>query len=145
VTIEAGACPVVAHDGARVGVRGGFLHVAERDSGSEGGGDECVPQRVRADLLGGPGAAGDPAGDPGGAVPVQPLPVRGDEQRPAGALADSKIDGAGGARGERDRNDLAAFAGDDEGSVPALDAQVLDIGSGGLRYPKAVEGEQGDC
>jgi hypothetical protein len=37
---------VVAHGGARVGVRGGFLHVAERDSGVETG-DECVPQGVR--------------------------------------------------------------------------------------------------
>jgi hypothetical protein len=77
-------------------------------------------------------------------VPVHPLPVRGEEQRPAGALADGQVDGAGGARGERDRDDLAALAGDDEGPVPALQAQVLDVGTGGLRYPKSVEGEQGD-
>ena len=72
VPVEAGPGPVVAHGGARVGVRGGFLHVAQRDPGVEGGGDERVPQGVRADLLGDPGAAGDPADDPGGAVPVQP-------------------------------------------------------------------------
>jgi hypothetical protein len=30
----------------------GFLHVAQRDPGIEGGGDERVPERVRADLLG---------------------------------------------------------------------------------------------
>jgi hypothetical protein len=30
---------------------------------------------VRADLLGDPGAAGDPADDAGGAVPVQPQKV----------------------------------------------------------------------
>ena len=45
--VEAGARPVVAHGGARIGVRGGFLHVAERDSRVECGGDECVPQGVR--------------------------------------------------------------------------------------------------
>jgi hypothetical protein len=52
-----------------------------------------------ADVLSDPGAAGHPADDPGGAVPVQALPVRGDEQRPTGALADRQFDRAGGARG----------------------------------------------
>ena len=32
--------PVVAHGGARVGVGGGFLDIAKRDPGVEGGGDE---------------------------------------------------------------------------------------------------------
>ena len=45
-----------------------------------------------ADVLGDPGAAGDPADDPGGVVPVQSPSVRGDEQRPLGALADRQID-----------------------------------------------------
>jgi hypothetical protein len=87
VPVEAGAGPVVAHGGARVGVRGGFLDVAEGYPGVEGGGDERVPQRVRADLLGDPGAAGDPADYPGGAVPVEPLAVGGEEQRPAGPIS----------------------------------------------------------
>jgi hypothetical protein len=39
VAIKAGAGPVIAHGGARVGVRGGFLDVAERDSGVQGCGD----------------------------------------------------------------------------------------------------------
>ena len=130
VPVEAGPCPVVAHGGARVGVRGGLLHVAQRHPGVEGGGDERVPQRVRADLLGDPGAAGDPADDPGGAVPVQPPPVRGEEQRPLGALADGQVDRAGGARRERDGDDLAALAGDDQGAVAALEAQVLDVRAG---------------
>jgi hypothetical protein len=53
----------------------GFLHVAQRDSGVERGGDERVPQGVRADVLGDLGVAGDPADDARGAVPVQPLSV----------------------------------------------------------------------
>src|SRR5258708_11828932 len=46
-------------------------------------GDECVPQRVGPDGLGNPGAAGDPADDPPGAVPVQPVPARGQEVGPS--------------------------------------------------------------
>ena len=57
-------------------MRGRFLDVTERDPGVEGGGDEGVAKRVRSDMLGDPGAAGHPADDPGGAVPVQPLPSR---------------------------------------------------------------------
>jgi hypothetical protein len=83
---------------------------------------------MRADLLGDPGATGDPADDPRGAVPVQPPPVSGKEQRPADALADRQVNGARGARGERDGDDLAALAGDDQGPVAALEAQVLDVG-----------------
>jgi hypothetical protein len=37
---------VVAHGGARVGVSGGDLHVAQVDAGVEHGGDERVPQHV---------------------------------------------------------------------------------------------------
>jgi len=39
-----------------------------------------------------PGAAGHSPDDPGGAVPVQPLPVRAAEDRPVHALADSQVD-----------------------------------------------------
>jgi len=52
-------------------MRGGFLDVAKRHAGVEGGGDERVPQGVRPYRLGDPGAAGHPAHDPRGAVPVQ--------------------------------------------------------------------------
>jgi hypothetical protein len=40
--------PALAHRGAWVGVRRGFLHVAKRDAGVERSGDEGVPQGVRA-------------------------------------------------------------------------------------------------
>jgi hypothetical protein len=100
----------------------GFLDVAERDPGVKGGGDERVPQGVGADLLGDPGASGDPADDADGSVPVGALAVGGEEQRARGALADGQVDGACGPRGERDGDDLAALAGDDQGSVAALQA-----------------------
>jgi hypothetical protein len=47
VPVETAAGAVVAHRRARIGVRRGFLHVAERNPGVERGGDECVPERVR--------------------------------------------------------------------------------------------------
>ena len=89
-----------------------------------------MPQRVRADVLGDPGAAGDPADDPGSAVSVQPPPVRGDEQRPCGTLADRQVDRASSARGERDGDDFAALTGDDQGAVASLEAEMLDVGAG---------------
>jgi hypothetical protein len=39
---------------------------------------------------------------------------------------------------------LAAFAGDGQRPVAALQAQVLDVGAGGLRDPQPVQGEQRD-
>ena len=44
-------------------------------AGVKGGGDERVAQRVGADVLADPGAAGDARDNPGGAVPVQPPPT----------------------------------------------------------------------
>jgi hypothetical protein len=73
-----------------------------------------------ADVLGDPGAAGDPADDAGGAVAVQPPPVRSDEEWPFGALSHGQVDGAGGAWRERDGDYLAALAGDDQGPVASF-------------------------
>jgi hypothetical protein len=75
-------------------VRGGFLHVAQGHAGVERGGDECVPEGVRDDVLGDPGAAGDPGDDAGGAVPVQTPRACGDKERSFSALADGQVDGA---------------------------------------------------
>src|SRR6266567_732005 len=60
VPVEAAAGTVVSHSCPGISMRGGFLHVAERDPRVEGGGDdERMPQRVRPDWLGDPSAAGD--------------------------------------------------------------------------------------
>jgi hypothetical protein len=59
VPVEAGAGAVVTHGGSRVGVAGGVLDVAQWDAGVEGGGDERMPQGVRADLLLGSGRRGE--------------------------------------------------------------------------------------
>jgi hypothetical protein len=46
----------------------------------------------------------------------------------------------GGARRERDGDDLAALARDDQVAVPALQAEVLDVGAGRLRYAQLDQG-----
>ena len=134
----------LAHRGAWIGVGSGFLDVSQRDPGIKCRGDERMPKCVRPNGLVDPGPAGDAADDPRGAVPIQAAAVSGQEDRPVCALADGQVDGPGGARSERDRDDLAALAGDHERPVPALHAQRLDVRAGGLRHPQAIEGQQRD-
>ena len=125
-------------------MRSRFLHIPQRHPSVQCRGDECVPQRVRPDGLGDPGAAGDLADDPGGAMAVQPAAVRGQEDRPLAAFTDGEVDRPRGAGRERDGDDLAALAGDHQCPVPALDPHGLNIGAGGFGDPQAVEGQQGD-
>jgi len=144
VAVQGGAGTVVAHRGAWISVRSGFLDVSQRDPGIKCGDDECMPQCVRRDGFADPGPAGDAADDPPGAVPVQAATVGVEEDRPFYALADGQVDRPGCARRERDRHDLAALAGDHERPVTALHAQRLDIRAGGLGHPQAVERQQRD-
>jgi hypothetical protein len=51
---------------------------------------------------------------------------------------------ARGARGERYGHHLAALTRDDQGAVPALQAQVLDVRPGRLRHPQPVQRQQRD-
>jgi hypothetical protein len=53
VPVETSAGSVVADGGPWIGVRGGFLDIAERDPGVQRSGDERVPQRVRPYRLSG--------------------------------------------------------------------------------------------
>jgi hypothetical protein len=95
VPVQAAAGPVVPHRGPRVSMRSGLLNVAQRHARVEGGGDERVPQRVRADVLADPGATGDLPNDPSGAVPVQPPPVTGEEDGAIAAFTDGQVDRPG--------------------------------------------------
>jgi hypothetical protein len=64
------------------------------------------------------------------AMPVEPAAVGGQEGRPLAPFANSQVDHPGGARRQRDGDDLAALAGDHQGAVAALDAQGLDVATG---------------
>jgi hypothetical protein len=77
-------------------------------------------------------------------MPVQSAAIGSQEDRALAALADGQVDRPGGARRQRDGDDLAALTGDHQGAVPALDAQRLDIGARGLGDPQSVQGQQGD-
>jgi hypothetical protein len=92
-------------------MRGSLLHIAQRHPGIQRGGDERVPERVRADGLADPGAARDPANNPPGTVPVQPPPLCGQEDRALAPFPGGQVDRPGGAGRERDGDDRAALMG----------------------------------
>ena len=50
----------------------------------------------------------------------------------------------GRPRGQWDRHDFAALAGDDQCPVAALDAHGFDAGAGGFGDPQPVQGQQRD-
>jgi hypothetical protein len=60
-------------------------------------------------------------------------------------LADGQVERPGGARRERDGDDLAALIRVMvRVRVAALEAEVLDVGAGGFGDPQPVQGQQGD-
>jgi hypothetical protein len=81
--VQRGACPVRPHGGARVGVRGGFLNIARRDTGVQRGGDQCVAEGVRPDRLGDAGPPDDAPDDPPSGAPVQPPAIRSQTTGPS--------------------------------------------------------------
>jgi len=48
VAVQGCSGPVISHCGSRIGARGGFLNIPQRDTGVQRGGDECVAEGVRA-------------------------------------------------------------------------------------------------
>ena len=127
--VQRGPGPVITHSGSRVGVGGGFLHVAEQERRHRNWrrGDERVAKRVRPDGLGDPRAAGYLADDR--AAPCQshrrPSGARkmGPSQRSPMARSIARAVRGGSGHG----GDLAALAGDHQGSVPALYPQGRDL------------------
>jgi len=73
---------------------------------------------------------------------VEALAVASPQDRSFAPFADGEIDGACRAWNEWDGGGLAAFPEDLEGSVAALEAQILDVGLACLGDAKPVEAEQ---
>src|SRR5262245_31735185 len=96
---------------------GRLLHVAERHSGVQRGGDEGVSHRVRSDSLGDPGATGDTPHDAGGPVTIKSLSVAGEQDWSFEAFTDDEVDRPRGAWRERDGDGLAALAQHDQRAV----------------------------
>jgi hypothetical protein len=79
----------------------GLLDIPQRHPVIQtGGGDERVPECVRADVLVDPGPARRPADGPPGAMPVQAASVCGEEDGAVAAFPGGQVDRPGGARRE---------------------------------------------
>src|SRR5829696_9228197 len=81
VTVEGDSGSVVAHRDSRVGVAGGFLHVAERYAGVECCGDERMSECVGSHTLGDAGAASNACHGPGRGVTIEPSTIETKEER----------------------------------------------------------------
>ena len=101
--------------------------VAEWEAGVERGGDERMPQRVRAELLDQPGTASHATHDPPHATTVHASTVGAEKDRPRHAFADRRVDTPGGPHCERDRDDLAALTQHRHRAVTAFAAQRGDV------------------
>ncbi|HEX6337587.1 MAG TPA: hypothetical protein VFZ85_11575 [Jiangellaceae bacterium] len=64
MAVEVAACAVIVLGGARIGVPGQDLGIAQRHAGVQGVGDRSMPQRVRADVAGDAGGHGNPGDHP---------------------------------------------------------------------------------
>ena len=144
VAVEGDPSSVVAHSRARIGMARGFLDVSQGNAGIERGSDERVAQRVGADSLGDPGAAGKATHDPSGGMSIQTVSGVRDEDRALAAFPNREVDRSGCTRRERDRYHLAAFTVDREGPMPAVETERFDIGAGGFGDPQPIERQQAD-
>src|SRR5680860_1478112 len=88
VSVEVASGAVVVLGGARVGVPGEDLGVAQRYSGVEGVGDRCVPQRVWTDVAWDAGRRRDPPHHPIDVAAIDRIPGhRTQHQRSLGPLS----------------------------------------------------------
>ncbi len=132
VAVEVLAAVVVDRGGAWVGVAGGDLHVAQRDSGVEAGHDERCSEHVGVDVSE-PALPADGADPAVRGSPVEALSVGPAKDRSLGSFADGEVDGSARARDERDERGFGALAEDLQGPVPAFEAEVFDVGARRLR------------
>ena len=94
MAVQVLAGPVIPHRGARVGVTGGDLHVAQVSASVEHGRDICVTEHMRmcpGDLDA--GGFGEQAQAPGGRVPVHPGAAAVEQDRPADPGGYCPVDG----------------------------------------------------
>ena len=144
MAVQVLASPVVAHRGARVGVAGGDLDVAQVDASVKYGRDECVAQHVRMcpdDLDA--GRLGEAVQAAGGRVPVHPGAAAVDQDRPARPRADCPVDRPADRWRQRHQDDLGTFAAHAQHPVAVLLAEVGDVGTGRFEDPQAEQAEHG--
>ena len=127
MAVEVLAGSVVTNRGPWVSVAGGDLDVAQVHAGVEHGGDEGVAEHVRVwpgDRH--PGSFGQMLQAAGGGMAVHPGTSGVEQDRPACPGADGPVDGAPDRWGQRDQDDLAAFAAHTQYPVAVFFAEVGD-------------------
>jgi hypothetical protein len=75
---------------------------------------------------------------------IHPSPVDGDEDRPDGSFTDIEVERSGGARGERDRDVLAALAHDPQRPMPTVHVEIGDVGAERFGDAQPVQRQQRD-
>ena len=144
MAVQVLAGPVVPHRGARVGVAGGDLDIAQVNASVEHGRDKSVAQHVRV----GPGdldagGLGEVPQAAGGRVPVHPGAVAVKQDRPPNPGAYCPVDGPADRWRQRDQDELGALAAHPQDPVAVFFAEVGDVRGGGLEDPQAQQPEHG--
>jgi hypothetical protein len=98
-----------------------------------------------ADVLGDldAGSFGEVPQPAGGRVPVHPGAAGVQQDRPAGPGACCPVNGPADCWGQRDQDDLGAFAAYAQHPVAVLFAEVGDIRAGRFEDPQAEQAEHG--
>ena len=113
MAVEILAGPVIAHRRPRVSVAGRDLHVAQVHARVEHGRDERMPEHMWMSPVDPDSRClGEPPEPSGGGMPVHPRAVAVEQYRPRGAVTHGAVDGPADRWGQRDQDDLVAFAAD---------------------------------
>jgi hypothetical protein len=86
------------------------------------------------------GQAPEPSG---GCMPVHLCAVAVEQDRPAVTVIHSVVDRPAGRRGQRNQDDLAAFAADPQDPVAVLLAEIADVRAGGPEDPQSRQPQHG--
>ena len=89
-----------------------------------------------------PGLVADRANPSVGGPAVEPAAVTADQDRSCATLRDREIEGACGARHERDAGGFVALADELQGAMATLEPEILDVGATGLADSESVQPKQ---
>ena len=131
---------VVTHRGARIGVPGGDLHIAQVHASVEHGRDKRMAEHVRmcpCDLDA--GGFGEVPQAAGGRVPVHPGTTVVEQDRASHTGSGRPVDGPADRGRKRDQHDLGPFTAYPQDPVTVFLADVADFGADGSEDPQAQQ------
>ena len=135
MSVEVLTSSVIDRRRPRIGMSGGDLDIAQRNTGVERGHDEPGPQHVGVD---GPKTSplADRAHPTVGGSAVEALAVSSAKDRALRSLTDGEVNRSCRARHERDDGGFVALPDDAKGSVSAIEAEIFDVRPARLAHPK---------